>query len=226
MRIVDIFGMPGCGKSTISHEVARQLRNEGYKVLEPSWDLDQKDAAFIRKIKKLFFGIFYAMGYPKENKKLRGIIKKVQNEETSSKKMWVNFAYTLYVMKKKAKADFLIMDEGLAQAIVSLYMFSDIKDAKEYMDELLNFQGKEVTYIHCSVSPECSMKRMAERTNGCSRVERLEPLKQKEILEHIHKMCEALMDKTNACMLNNEQSKEESIGQMFEFIKGINKDSL
>ena len=51
-------GLPGCGKSTVSHLLAERLRVEGFKVSEPSYSIDHQKPLW-RKIRKFLLGLYY-----------------------------------------------------------------------------------------------------------------------------------------------------------------------
>ena len=64
MVILEFFGMPGSGKSTVSHLLAERLRGNGYTVIEPSWLIDNKKSKVKRLCKKMLLAIIYELCNP------------------------------------------------------------------------------------------------------------------------------------------------------------------
>ena len=63
---IEFFGLPGCGKSTISHQVAERLRAKGYKVYEPTYYSDHNLKPVCRKLRKLLATMYYSISHHKE----------------------------------------------------------------------------------------------------------------------------------------------------------------
>ncbi len=82
--IIDFFGLPGCGKSTVSHMLAEELRKQGKVVSEPSYDTDHKLSQVKRKTNKIISFSTYAVSHPVKTWKLYGTIRKAGNSGASS----------------------------------------------------------------------------------------------------------------------------------------------
>ena len=57
-EFIEFYGLPGSGKSTLSHIVAERLRSEGYAVEEPSYDIDHQHP-LPKRVKKFAIGGFW-----------------------------------------------------------------------------------------------------------------------------------------------------------------------
>ena len=116
---IEFFGLPGCGKSTISHKVASVLRRQGNKVIEPTYYIDHNYPRVIRKIIKLSQLLFLLIKFPKKSLQLKQLVK--ENGYTGSDiiKQMSNIAYKINVYNL-ARADYILFDEGVLQSSVSL----------------------------------------------------------------------------------------------------------
>lgn len=170
--IIEFYGLPGSGKSTISHMLAIQLRKQGEKVHEPSYYLDNEKSAIVRKILKIICALAFIFIAPKIFCRILQIIKKyfvfkfyniVNN--------YINLSYKI-MMYKISNADYLIFDEGVFQAVISIDVKKN-KDRYKMIDELLLLIHNNITPIYVDVSIETSIKRMMNRLRHDSRVEKI-----------------------------------------------------
>lgn len=198
MVILDFYGMPGSGKSTISHMLAERLRNDGYTVIEPSWILDSNDSTFKRYGKKTLLALFYQLNHPTV------VIKAMKNNKGNSfiqsLKLWLNLSYTMYYLTKKRAVDFLIMDEGIAQGVVSLV--TECVNTKT--DECYSMLRKKIKFdlieIYVRISVETALKRLNLRGTTYSRVDRIDESKKEAYLSSILSICDDLkVEKSLVC---------------------------
>lgn len=219
MQIIDLYGLPGSGKSTISHLAADKLREEGYIVKEPSWKLDMDSSGLKRRFHKVLLSLQFALVNPAKNHALVKILKAVKNSETSFFKMWINFAYTLCSIKRTKKADFVIMDEGIAQAVLSLYLYSSEQEFKKDYKTLLSFADGKLRFIYCFVLPQIANERIQKRENGASRLEHLPETEREQLLAQLAQRCEILTASCKGMRFDNNADPDEAVSLLVKMIK-------
>lgn len=192
MFIIDFYGMPGSGKSTVSHKLADELRNSGYIVEEPSWTTDRLPA-YKRLAKKFFGALICSIRYPN---KIGLALKKAETVRMSIKasiKLWINTGYIMYSVLRKSAADYRIFDQGIAQAVISLYTENRLDTYKDVYSDLSE-HFSNILNIYVKVSKETAAERMALRSNGKSRAEKLNRSEQMNMLSRIEELCENITD--------------------------------
>lgn len=173
--ILDFYGIPGCGKSSVSHLIADYLRTKGKKVAEPSYDMDHLLNSIYRRQKKLKLALKYYFSNPKGSKHIFMIIKLcgyckfldvLSNYVNISYKIqFYNIYHGLY--------DFIVFDEGMSQSAISLSMNSPnlVKKVCGYLNQLSGFEMVYRFYIEIPV--ETALKRINSRLIHNSRVEQV-----------------------------------------------------
>lgn len=176
----EFFGLPGCGKSTVSHAVARLLREEGYTVEEPSFTIDHQ-RRIIRKIKKIAIAIGWFIVHYKVYIAIRDIVKKNGYNGTELLTQTVNVIQKIRKYNGKADARIYIWDQGLIQAALSLSANGKITAVDNYA-RLLPFVRSDVKIVpvYMPVTADVALKRMSDRPSNDSRVERIAGNEQKE----------------------------------------------
>ena len=146
---VEFYGLPGSGKSTLSHIVAERLRREGYTVNEPSYVID------------------HLHPLPK-------IIKKNGYKGMEAFKQTVNIILKIRIYNSPKAAEIVMIDQGLIQASVSLSMYGDMK-ARDNYERLLSLMPNAMAALifYIEVDEETAMNRMGKRMTNDSRVEKL-----------------------------------------------------
>ncbi len=180
--ILDFFGVPGSGKTTKSHEIANSYRRNGKTVIEPSYYLDHGVPPIIRKIKK------YSMLFSIPSEKRRRIkeIVAANGYDGSNGKLnqIVNIASKLHAIRKyQYNTDYIIFDEGLAQAAISLSVNSGIS-ADDNLRQIVSLidNAPEIQLIDLRLSIVEALRRIELRNTGDTRVEVMSTEKEKETL--------------------------------------------
>lgn len=173
---LDFYGLPGSGKSTISHKLADRLMNE-YLVVEPSYELDHKDTKFWRAYSKFNAIIKLMLLYPRVFICIIKLIKKCDYKILSKDFILhlLNIGYKTYSLKRNHQ-DYIIFDQGLRQAVVSLYFGKDNKHsfAKTYDDiRSLVCNSVKVIDVYIKVDINTAINRMNNRNSNISRVQLL-----------------------------------------------------
>lgn len=190
--VLDFFGLPGCGKSTVSHLLAERLRNAGYKVYEPSYDLDHNLWAWKRKLKKLYQYIVYMVLNPKKVSEIVILVKHngytVFFEQLSQCINIVTKYYAIYV----SGFDYIIFDEGFYQAAISLSLVNNKVLSFDNLQKMLEMINSDIRIygIYMHVSQEIALKRMAKRGGRDSRIDAHSNENDKlNLLENFNKNC-------------------------------------
>lgn len=172
--VLDFFGIPGSGKSTESHEIAERYRREGKSVIEASYRLDHEFSAVRRTTAKLLM----LLSLPFEKRKRINALAKKNGYNRSNGKLnqAVNVASKLFAVKKyNGKTDYIIFDEGFAQAAISLSVNSKIPADENYREirSLLD-DPPEMRLIAARLSIDEALRRIARRNTRQSRVEAIQ----------------------------------------------------
>lgn len=170
---VEFLGLPGCGKSFISHKVAESLRKEGVKISEPSWELDHLYGKYARALKKELMALCFAFINRKETQRLNNLIKKSGYVGKDYQKLKLNLLYKAHILTKK-QGSVVFFDEGLSQMSVSLAMGGKMsaKSIYEEILQILTIRGS-LTCVRIDCSIEDAMLNMAIRETHDSRVEKM-----------------------------------------------------
>lgn len=188
---IEFYGLPGCGKSTVSHKVANQLKTLGYTVYEPSYESDHKLRPIIRKFRKLFLTIKFRVLYGKEYKKLqRIIIKNGYRTFRSNLKQMVNIIPKIIVYKNTTPGYYL-WDEGLIQSSISLTINHDV--SIENTRKSIVLKNKKVITIFLKTDINTALNRMSLRNTNDSRVEQeVDDNKKRKMMQDYYLACEKL----------------------------------
>lgn len=167
--IVEFFGLPGVGKSTICLQSARLLRVQGFVVKErkdiEKWRmaLSGKDRFIIRLLSLcrmvLHFDIFFSYLLSMKPFKLYEIAR-----------FFFLFSRPLYLSKflSSCTSDFILLEQGCAQDIWSLSL-SGLD--KKYALRLFNILQKNDLYIYVNAPPDVILTRIVARKDGKSRLD-------------------------------------------------------
>lgn len=170
---VEFYGLPGCGKSTVSNIVAQWLRVDGFVVDEPSYIEDHKPV-YKRKLKKLLFGCLWALFRYASFKSVSRLVAENGYNGFEKFTQTVNVLQKLCVYKKKS-GHIIIWDQGIFQAAVSLSVKGKLS-ASDNLQRIIGFLPDDLTIQRVYIPTELavSLKRMEGRRTNDSRVERLE----------------------------------------------------
>ena len=185
--ILDFFGLPGCGKSTVSHQLAEMLRKKGYKVYEPSYDTDHCLSSRKRKLSKMVCFLAYAVAHPIKTIELIHQICSAGNDAISA----IGLAMIVVVRTQeinKHDSGIIILDQGVVQLAISICQksFSTLNLSKT-MEMVLSFilPQKNIHKIYIEVGVDTALKRSEQRGTTVSRMDReKDTIKKRKIMEY------------------------------------------
>lgn len=221
---IEFYGLPGCGKSTISHALALYLKENNFCVEEPTYEIDHCNNKTIRRIKKI---LQYILFYFKENKlyrKLKSSIK--ENEYLQPMLVYKNLINIIpkVIKYNSSKNKIYIWDEGLIQSSISasLYGKKNANYNEKNFLELINIQENLIIYVYIKEDIEIILKRLNYRKSTDSRVEKENNTdKRIKMLKKILAECNLITNKRKICVSSNID-----IIQLNELIKNTLKGSF
>ncbi len=173
---LDFYGLPGCGKSTISHLLADKIRCEA-NVIEPSYHIDHGYSTVGRFIKKSLKAIGLFVFHPRLFVSIAKVIASC-GYNCLNKDFYIhllNIAYKIGVLNAPPKG-FVIFDQGLWQSVISLfYRKEDVSSMVSIFNRLNSLISERVQYVsvYIQVDVETAIERMDTRHAAISRVQLL-----------------------------------------------------
>lgn len=214
---LEFFGLPGSGKSVISHLIAEQLREQGKAVLEPSYELDHICGEKKRKLVKFSKFVYFTLLHPTRCRRLVREILKDGYKGRDFLSQAVNIAYKICAYNE-SNVSYVIFDEGLIQSAISLGIYS--AKTIEYICMFYGFlEVRNVIAFFLEVEPQIALKRLSMRDVHDSRVEKTSTIQQQmdlmnRYVEECHRLKEHMkgfeintMERNNteaACMVLKE----------------------
>lgn len=196
VTVLDFFGLPGCGKSTVSHLLAEKLREKGYGVFEPSYDLDHHLSCNKRKLVKLGQYIMYSLIHPVKSCKVSKLVKNSEYEKKSQiLSQRINITTKFFALKRTGM-DYIIFDEGFGQAAISLSfnngICGDVVPNYERIIEMCD-NSFDLKPLYLKAEIETALKNMKKRGGHDSRVDaETDDTKRYEMMCDFYKLCECL----------------------------------
>ena len=184
----EFYGLPGSGKSTLSHIVADWLRSEEYSVEEPSYDIDHQHP-LLKRTRKLATCGYWFVFHNDQYRRTREIVKHNGYHGITAFKQMANVIQKMRIYNNRTSAEIIFLDQGLIQACVSLSM-NGILSAKDNYELLLCLMpnAAKAIRIYIEVDDKVAIDRMNKRVTNDSRVEKLKDHVAKvEMLRQTHK---------------------------------------
>ncbi len=208
---LEFYGLPGCGKSTVTHLVAERLRKQGKTVIEPTYDLDHRYSAGKRKAIKFLKLIRYAVFRPGRYKRLTQLIKANGYSGAELVYQVANIAPKLWAYEN-IDAEYVIFDEGLTQSAISLCQGKTNRLENE--EALYNLcRQRTVQKYYIKVDIETALERMFGRKQHDSRIEKInDPKEQREALKAFEELCEKITGGDTVCA----ETKDETINVILD----------
>lgn len=121
MMVVEFFGLPGCGKTFISSEVASLLAERGVSVEEPTRVLARRTAP-LRIAAKLCLALRFSMRHPVESARLLGAVSRTRQHSAGDLvKSLFNLLFVLGLLRaRRNRRRVVLLDQGIVQACASV----------------------------------------------------------------------------------------------------------
>jgi adenylate kinase family enzyme len=225
--IVEFYGLPGVGKSTISHEVVSILSRNNVVVVEETRNVDTVTGVLSRQIIKLLLAIKNIALKPIA--KFRLIIQLLgikQSSVLSTIKLLINYLYICQIYKNcENKSSIKIIDQGLLQAAWSLLLENSSDANIDSVNRLLKDEINEIkknTYIVVILEADVNIlvERILKRKHGFSRLDVMQDkenlknkvIQGKKVGETIHQQIQQYLDNKEITNLNLIKIKNEGEG--------------
>lgn len=212
-RFIEFYGMPGSGKSTISHQVADRLRAEGVSVSEPTYDVDHRYRSIRRRIHKLSSLVKYALENPANSALLKRLVRDAGYRGSSAFSMRAGIANKLLVYAQD-RADYVLLDEGLSQSSISLaYKGSSCVNNEKNLYDLCD--ADNIIKIYVRVPVDAVMERMNARDKHDSRIEAIQDMKlRNRAAKQFEEQCEQL----KPSLVLDDMTVDDAVNEVVSFI--------
>lgn len=173
--LVEFLGVPGSGKSTVSHAVADILESCGAMVDEVTYNLDKRHRRTARLLLKSSLASRYILKRPRKSLWYwRRIASTKQKTSTDLAKALFNWMFIASVVDSQRASVITVLDQGLAQALWSVGHAAQ----REAWTDLLSLEmGSAIAMpdlvIHVRASFESVGDRLTARAQRISRLDSL-----------------------------------------------------
>ena len=224
--LLDFIGTPGSGKSTVSHEIADILRSQGHSVCEPTYDSEHVQSSKVRIIKKLFATVCCTLSIKKSPYKILCSIDNSCFKTRKEKlKQYINLCHIISCISKCNKNNFVIADQGVAQAAVSLCNHCNEEQIPiDIVKRIAEKIGITPYVIYVTTgNTERNLTYLLERSGGASRVDKIDSTNGKvAALEEIQKVINVILRQCNNYLTFVTDKPLNSEEHQCEIVKIVN----
>lgn len=216
MKIIEFYGMPGCGKSTLSHQLSDALRLAGYNVKEPSYEIDHNYTKICRQMKKAWIIMLWIIKHPYGFFEIFKLLKKYLKQGIIDE--LPNVLTKAYYIEKYSDFDFVVFDEGIRQAVVSFQspIYSNPNEVIKRLEEKIYTSNKCIdVYVRNSINTV--LQWMETRDSNDSRVEKEKNIaKKKSMLKAVEDRCNLISNKDTIIVKLKPYSIEQIVQYIFD----------
>lgn len=172
-KIIEFYGLPGCGKTTLCEAIVHELAAQG------------KKACFLNDITQFctFFNVIRQVNFRELIHNIKFYIKN-RNEDSSLIRYFSAYRRLLKYKCaiKYSNYDYVLVEHGIVQSMVSaIYKY----DAEYYCDidcslRYILYANDNISYIYCFVDCDTAVRRIICRNRQNSG--RLDKIKDKQVL--------------------------------------------
>lgn len=211
MLLIELAGLPGCGKSTLWEVLKSKLQQTGRNVYTYS-ELMRREPLFVNR--------GFLLGLQKWNPKTKSCMDRIGNycaslpkdvKRERFQKEWEELYYREHAASWIRGEDIVLLDEGIVQNLTSLF-FMDAIPREPSMDQVLknmiHVRGSHL-FVKCNISVEESMYRLKKRARENDRYYPLNEETLREALlvkEQNIDYCLSFVDPCNKISIDMENS--------------------
>ena len=190
---IEFYGLPGCGKTTVSTIVADELERKGYRVIRPGTEISDSVNPLLRRIRKICRTSVVCVKHPKVILEVDRIVRvNGYNNLLPRLKQDINIAIKLYYYLNNNGA-LVIWDQGITQAAISLAVNGKISGCENENKLLSLCDSFNIIHIYISEEIDTVLKRMESRESNNSRVEKEKnTMLKRKMLNEILKACDSI----------------------------------
>lgn len=165
-KIIDLFGIPACGKSTLAEFLSKQEKTELSiaSIRDIVIEAKKNKVAFFRSISlKTLFAVIKVRFAAPFDKKRRDI----------SLWGWIVLDILLRYAQRQTNYDLVIVDRGFIQCFVSLERGENLHKSPKFVNACSNYIGLSPvsTYFFCEIDENLAFLRMEHRNRNSGRID-------------------------------------------------------
>lgn len=172
--VIEFIGLPGVGKSTLSHRIAEILQQRGWRVEQPTYSVDHEMRAWERLLLKLRLVSAEAIFHPACTvRSVKAILATRQASAADFIGVTVNWLFMSSLLRKSdGRTEVHIFDEGLLNALWSIGFSAGSAGTAGILGELARQVSTPVVVALVEADIAAVRERLDLRKNGRSRLER------------------------------------------------------
>ncbi|AGB38812.1 AAA family ATPase [Natronococcus occultus] len=171
--VVEFFGVPGAGKSTIAHRLGRRLAADGYPVTEPTYTLVHDRTRMRRYLAKMGYAAF-AIGRRPDRALSSGRLLAATDQPTpaTAGKLLLNWLFVRGVVDAHRGDGVRLLDQGLSQAVWSVALRADRDYLTALSERAVNTLSRAgpARIVVVEIAPETARDRLEARATDESRI--------------------------------------------------------
>jgi hypothetical protein len=171
MLVVEFFGLPGAGKTTLADALGRHLQEEGRVCIYRRLVLADDRRAAARHLLRARFVVYGTLRHPTLfGSAMRLVRDSRQTSMRDAAKVLWNLSCVLgfWLWCRKTDADVVLVDQGVLQALWSVAFAS--RGAGEFRPFLERLVTDDIRFIHVVTEPADADARLGARTSGTTRI--------------------------------------------------------
>ena len=164
-QIIDLYGIPACGKSTLA---AYMRSNNGFKKIGTWADAkkEMRKSSMFKKLNCISFmaywdGLRFAYFFPRANREKRSLCS------------WLNSPTIRSFIRKYSQYDIIVCEHGMAQSIISWEGGIDFHEYINFKQLVKNYirHSSDSIFVRCNVSIGTAISRIKSRNRDSGRLD-------------------------------------------------------
>ncbi|MEN6460260.1 MAG: hypothetical protein ABFC94_02675 [Syntrophomonas sp.] len=208
--IIEFFGLPGSGKTTLANMFADKLEQSGYSIQKSIYRINNECNTIARLLIKTYTTLCFTLNNFPFIYNLFSFIYEEKNIFRNLKdiiKQWINICFVLNYINKGNETDIVIADQGVIQAAISISFYHKNIDLNSIIKRLISQISKNQVFIYVHVDIEKDLKRLKNRKNGKSRLEKENNTIIKTMqLQKIESQCNTIANSFKCIVIDNNES--------------------